>query len=101
PIARGGDPRGDETIRACKLDRPGLLDLYTSHVSANVWPRAEEVQEAVRKKKRETVQVAYERARAILYPGAPFVGLSFDALRHFVPAAHLARWGLRWRLFKP
>jgi hypothetical protein len=100
PVARGGDLRGDTTIRVCLLDRPGLLDLYTSHVNANVWPRAEEVQEALRAGKREAVLAAWARARTLLFPAQPFVGLSFDALRHFVPDARLTPWGLRWKLFK-
>ncbi len=101
PVARGGDPRGDETIRVCALDRPGMLDLYTQHVNANVWPRAEDVQRALRAKDRAAVEAGYERARReLLFPALPFVGLSFDALRHFVPDSRLAPWGLRWKLFK-
>jgi hypothetical protein len=101
PVARRGDPRGDETIRVCNLDRPGLLDLYTDHVNRIVWPRAEEVQRALREPApQQAVEAAYHRARELLFPAQPFVGLSFDVLRRFVPDARLAPWGLRWKLFK-
>jgi hypothetical protein len=102
PVARRGDLRGDTTIRVCKLDRPGLLDVYTQHVNANVWPRVDDLQKALGAADRTAIEVAFERARReLLYPAQSFVGLSFDALRHFVPDARLAPWGLRWKLFKP
>ncbi len=101
PVARGGDKRGAESIRVCGLDRPGLLPLYTRHVNQNVWPEVEQIQHALRTATGLTVQERYRRTSLrLLLPMAEFVGLSFDALRHFVPDAALAPFGLKWRRFK-
>lgn len=94
PRARNGSPRGDRTIRVCRLDRPELLDAYTDHVRDHVVPRVDEVDEAMDTGSHELVQRAWKRANVLLKPSLPFVGLSYDALEHFFSDARLKEWGL-------
>lgn len=97
PIPRNGSAKGAATIRVCDLDRDDLLGLYTGHVNRNVrvWDR--KIKEAFKDKDDVAVDKHVSDAnRALLRRSQPFVGLSYDALRHFVPDAELKPFGLSW-----
>ena len=97
PFARGGSDQGDATIRTCKLDRGDLLDLYTTHVNSHVRPEADAVNSALEKKDAVAIGRAVDRAnRMLLRRKRPFVGLSNDAIRHFVRTSDVASWGFAW-----
>jgi uncharacterized protein (TIGR02646 family) len=79
PMARNGSPRGQETIRRLKLDRPELLDQYKRHVIKEVIPELKKLREA----EADDRTFAYQwrsTLRALLSPGEPFKALSYDVL---------------------
>lgn len=94
PRARGGSRKGDFTIRVCKLDTCEHIELYDDHVNKEVRTVADKLNEAI--KRRRDVPERFDTALRLLQPGMPFVGLSYDALRHLVPDASLAPWTLAW-----
>jgi 5-methylcytosine-specific restriction endonuclease McrA len=97
PFARRGSTRGDATIRTCLLDRGDLLDLYTTHVDSYVRPEVHEVRNALETQDAVTIGRAVYRAnRSLLRRKRPFVGLSYDAIRHFVSSSEIALWGFAW-----
>lgn len=80
-IPRGNTHRGRTTVAVCKLDRPGLLDLYQEHVNRYVRPKAAAVHEASRAAEPRAIVTAWDRAtRSLLAPAQPFRALSYDAL---------------------
>jgi uncharacterized protein (TIGR02646 family) len=98
PSARDGSVEGDETIRVCRLDRDDLVVLYTVHVNSKVRPKAEAVNDAIGRGDEDAVRRAVRMANVdLLRRGREFVGLSYDALRHFVPHANLAPFGQAFR----
>ncbi len=97
PFARLGSSQGYETIRTCLLDRCDLLELYTKHVNGQVRPEVNEVHAALARKDVVAIGQAVRRAnQKLLRPSKPFVGLSYDALQHFVPNSSLISWGVAW-----
>jgi hypothetical protein len=94
PRARRGSKKGDKTIRVCGLDCGDLVELYDAHVNAEVRPVAEDLRRALARG--GDVDAAFGRARRLLQPTKPFVGLSYDALRSEVSAAALAPAKLSW-----
>jgi hypothetical protein len=94
PRARGGSVKGDWTIRVCELDRGEYIEIYDDHVNKEVRPVADDLLDAIHRN--AGVPDAFNRALRRLQPTMPFVGLSYDALRHLVPAKDLAAWNLAW-----
>ncbi len=89
--------RGDWTIRVCGLARDPLLGRYNEHVTEHVIPVVDKVRAAIRSKSAANVYYEVERGkRKLLHPRQRFVGLSYDALRFFVPDAQLAPWRQSW-----
>lgn len=90
PFARNGSLRGDMTIWLLGLDRDDLLDDYNGHVDEEVKPRADAF-DALHPHVSKAERVArWREIEAALYrKGTPFIGLSYDALRFFVPDSEL------------
>lgn len=87
--------RGRATIEVCGLDRPGLLDLYGSHVNDLVRPRIEPVLGAVGRDDRKGTFLAWDTARrALMSPTRAFRALSYDAMAVLVPAKTRDRYQL-------
>lgn len=99
PTARDNSPHGDWTIRICGLDRDALLGRYDDHVKRYVMPVVDNVCDALKSESAQKVYYEVERGkRKLLDPRQCFVGLSYDALRVFVPDAQLAPWRQSWSL---
>ncbi len=97
PFPRHGDERARRSIEdIVKLNRDGLLKPYRDHVNTAVMPHVDAVKLALRgdelkNANAEPLWRAYRRAvRSLLSAERPFTGLSYDALRHFVPDSQLA-----------
>lgn len=98
PRPRNNSLLGEWTIRVCKLGRGSLRTAYKKHVKDAVRPRVDCLQKALRSKDPREVQHAHSTARrALLNRDQRFVGLSLDALRHFIPDPTLAPYRLSWR----
>lgn len=99
PRARNGSQLGEHTIRVCGLDREELVDMYTDHAERSMKGFVEGVRNALEDEDTARVLRAVDLARrALLDPCAPFVSLSLDALRHFIPDEQLEPFGRRWTL---
>jgi hypothetical protein len=89
---------GRWTIQVCKLDRDSLITLYAKHVRERVMPAVTCVGSALRGREPKVLWTAVETAkRSLLRPSSRFVGLSHDALQHFVPDEDLVPFGQCWR----
>jgi hypothetical protein len=100
PFPRGGDPRGDATIRAFGLDRGIIVDHYQDHVK-DMGPQIDAVREAirigdigdpepVRRKWRILVGNAFYRTKV-------FHGLMYDVIAATFKEAERGVWGLDLR----
>lgn len=79
PVPRNGSPRGYETIRLLRLDRPELHDQYRRHVVTAVRPELNDLKAAEGDVRTFTYQ--WRRTlRTLLSPGVPFKALSYDVL---------------------
>lgn len=97
PFARAGSAKGDETIRACLLDRDDLIELYTAHVEHKVQPEVPELRRTLAGKDVASIRKLVDRVnRTLLHPSNQFVGLSHDAIQYFIPAANSPRLGFAW-----
>lgn len=94
PRPRSGSRKGEETIKVCGLDRDGLVEPYERYVTLYVKPAADALLAALKQKQFD--RSAWHAALRLLQPEAHFVGLAYDALRHFVVDAELAKVGLKW-----
>lgn len=100
PFARNKSKRGEETIQVCKLKRPELVDFYTQHVEAHVLPFVEDLQQLLatldpnNSADQGTAKSGWsKRILPLLEPTRKFLGLTYDALDHFFPAATRTNWG--------
>jgi uncharacterized protein (TIGR02646 family) len=99
PRPRNGSRRGATTIKVCMLDRPDLLDLYGNHVEQHVMPIVEDIRTATQGGSSSDVQRQWARARVrLLNPAQLYVGLSYDALDHFIPSVVRKKHQLELRL---
>lgn len=98
PFARAGSERGDMTIWLLGLDRDDLIEAYNEHVEREVKPRAEAF-DSLHPHTSNVDRVARWRdiENTLYRRGTPFVGLSYDALRFFVPDDDLAPLGIQRR----
>ncbi|HEU4405724.1 MAG TPA: AAA family ATPase [Polyangiaceae bacterium] len=97
PFARGGSRKGQETIRVCRLDRDDLIEIYTAHVEQHVLREVDEVERALAGGVIVEVKKAHWWAeRRLLSARLVMLGLSYDALLHYVPNERLAPFGCRW-----
>jgi hypothetical protein len=95
PVARGGSRRGVETIRALKLDRPDLLDLYNSHVNEYIMPIVRRLRMAIEASDREkTRNIWQDEVTRWIAPQRPFTALSYDAIDYFFPRSVRRAWRL-------
>lgn len=96
---RADDEIGKWTIKILQLDRrPRLLDAYQRHVEREVMRYVSALRQALRKEHPAEVRRTHDMAsRALLRRDQVFVGLSYDALCHFIPDTALAPFGLTWR----
>jgi hypothetical protein len=95
PTPRNGSVRGKQTIEVCMLDRPDLIDLYTEHVEDNVEDLVEVIHKAIDDRDRAAVWEAWAVAvYSLLSPSQQYIGLSWDALDHFVPLDVRIEWDL-------
>jgi uncharacterized protein (TIGR02646 family) len=100
PTSRDGSEEGRETIRVCMLDRDDLLGMYTDHVNKKVRRHAEKIDRILRAPRPDprALDEAVKDANVdLLRRGSEFVGLSYDALRHFVSDHQLRPFGQAWR----
>jgi hypothetical protein len=99
PRPRNGSPRGAATIKVCMLDRPDLLDLYGHHVEQHVIPMVEDIRSAIRGGSGTELQRQWSRTLLrLLNPAQVYIGLSHDALDHFIPAVVRKKHQLELRL---
>lgn len=97
PRCRDRSVRGAFTIWVLELDREGLLEAYERHVR-DVEREIAPVREAIAKDDRRALWAAFHRARKNLFaPARHFIGLSYDAVRFFVPDSDLRRVDARLR----
>jgi uncharacterized protein (TIGR02646 family) len=95
PNPRAGSLRGWKTIELLGLDRPGLLDLYKSHVDQRVRPKVSMLRTQMRSSDDSRVtKVWREMTRELLDTRSPFTALSYDALDHLVPEPERQQWRL-------
>lgn len=93
--ARNGSLRGDWTIRVCKLDRPDLISLYTSHVTTTLTPDRDKVRQAVASGDTGTIRAAWGAyVDRHLQPTSVFAGLAYDVLATDVPEMTRRQHGL-------
>lgn len=86
PFPRKGSVRGAKTIDLLGLDREELIVDYDAHVEDMVKPEADRygaLHPLTADEERERMWREVEHK--LLRKGAPFAGLSYDALRVFVP----------------
>jgi len=93
---RNGSVLGSWTINICKLNAQDLLELRLEHVEGVVVDAASEINDAIAANDRPRISRAFRRATAMLNPASAFVGLTYDAFRHYVSSATLARAGVTW-----
>jgi 5-methylcytosine-specific restriction endonuclease McrA len=93
---RGRSPTGTATIAVCDMNHQELLELRGSHVDAHVKPKADALNEAIVANDIPHLRRAFAQAEGLLRPAVEYVALSYDALRHYVKDADLARFGLAW-----
>lgn len=94
PEPRNNSMNGYWTIKVCWLKRDALLKLYGDHVQNNVRPVVEKVRAVLKcKNEREIYEAVGWAQRKLLRSKQRFVGLSYDALVHFIPGASLAPLG--------
>lgn len=94
---KDGDQRAKHSINVYGLNREGLIDHYDDHIKKNVKPHADALQEALKEGNVLHVQSHFELIKkTLLKPTQQFVGLSYDALQHFIPNEDLKPWGLAW-----
>jgi uncharacterized protein (TIGR02646 family) len=99
PRPRNGSRRGAWTIKVCQLDRPDLLDLYGHHVEHTVLPVLDDTRAALRAGNSAEAQHQWRRVLLrLLNPAQLYVGLSYDALDHFIPAVVRKKHQLELRL---
>lgn len=91
----GLTPRGWETIDVCGLDRPGLLTLYTEHVTHGVRPKLRPLFAAHHAGDARAAYQAWDEARRVLLrPFSEFRALSRDAMRVLVSEPLRRRYNL-------
>jgi uncharacterized protein (TIGR02646 family) len=99
PRPRQGSHQGAATIKVCMLDRPDLLDLYGSHVERNVKPRTDDIRLALQEGRIVDARREWSRSLVtLLNPSQEYIGLSYDALDHFIPAVLRKQHQLQLRL---
>ncbi|KFA91040.1 HNH endonuclease [Archangium violaceum] len=99
PRPRNGSRKGAVTIKVCMLDRPDLLDLYGDYVERNVKPRTDDIRTALQEGRIADARREWSRALlTLLNPRQEYVGLSHDALDHFIPTVVRKRHQLELRL---
>lgn len=102
PVPRHGSRRGDKTIEVFGLDRPDLISLYNAHVTNHVRPEVDVIKAAIQNEALDDIWYEWERAlRRLLTASLPFVGLSHDALDHFISIETRRKWGLNLRVLPP
>lgn len=93
---RGGSEVGVWTIQVCGLNEGELPELRDDYVENVVMPRIDELRIALAAGHASDIVREHRQALGLLNPRLPYVALTFDALRHHVPGALLAPWGLAW-----
>lgn len=102
PRPRNGSRQGAATIKVCMLDRPDLLDLYGHHVEQYVLPMVEDLRAAMQGGSSAGVRRQWSRALLrLLNPAQVYIGLSHDALDHFIPSVVRKKHQLELRLPSP
>lgn len=94
---RNGSPLGNSTIEVCGLNRSDLREIREDHYSTVVLPHARAIDTAIAAADLLRLQLEFNRALDLLAPRNVHVGLTYDALRHLIPEAHLlATLGVGW-----
>lgn len=94
---RNGSPLGNSTIEVCGLNRSDLREIREDHYSTVVLPHAGAINTAIAAADQLRLQLEFNRALDLLAPRNVHVGLTYDALRHLIPEAHLlATLGVGW-----
>ncbi len=99
---RGASERGKYSIEVFGMNHEQLQDLYLNHVRDTVRPCYEGIRRAIdapdrSARKERRVQEEVRRAKDTLFTrSVPFVGLSYDALRFFVPSSRITPFGATW-----
>lgn len=96
-LARNGSQEGDWSILVYGLNDPQHQELYLDHVRDQVLPYVKQMRDAIAKSDRKRVKECFQEAgKRLLTRSVPYVGLSYDALRYFVPDREIARFRVRW-----
>jgi hypothetical protein len=84
------------TIQVCGLNEGELPELRDDHVENVVMPRIDCLRKALASGQTSDVVREHGHALGLLNRRLVYVALTYDALRHHVPDALLAPWGLAW-----
>ena len=87
--ARNNSPLGGKTIDVCKLNNHDFLENRDYYFDHTIQPQVKAFNDALAAMNIDLIQTAYDRAIAMLRPSNPYVALSYDAFRHFIPDAQL------------
>jgi 5-methylcytosine-specific restriction endonuclease McrA len=96
PVARGGSPRGYETIRIARLDRSELLDLYKKHVRDEVIPSVDAVRGAITAGADAANLIALwrDRIEPLVFRTRRFAALAYDVIEDAFPQFERQQLGL-------
>jgi hypothetical protein len=97
---RNGSVFGAWTINVCNLNAQDLLELRLKHIESVVVGAARDLNDAIAGGDVRQLSTALSRATAMFRPTCEYVGLTYYALRHYVPDATLATVGLTWPMPK-
>ena len=91
------DLRAETSIKEYGLNREELIELYNDHIEQNVKHEVHALDRVLQAGEAQRIGEEFSRIKkALLVETQRFVGLSYDALLHFVPNQKLAPWGLEW-----
>jgi hypothetical protein len=93
---RRGSVRGLWSIDVFGINHPELIELYLAHVRNTVSTHVEALRKAISRGAGARVQQEFSRARTLFTSKVAYAGLSYDAIKYFVPGSALERFHLAW-----
>lgn len=93
---RRGSVRGRWSIDVFGINHAELIELYLAHVRNNVSTCVDALRNAIRRRANGRVEQEFSRARMLFTSNAVYAGLSYDAIKYFVPNSALEPFHLAW-----
>lgn len=91
---RNGSVLGETTLSVLKLNSMEYREMRRDYFETTIKPSIVSFDKALKSEDNGRIKEAADRAYALLNPKLPYVGLSFDALRFFLPGNRLIAAGL-------